>query len=191
MDRSDIEPDRLRRLTREEYRRIGETGIWNAERVELLRGLVVRMTLADPRHDEAIERLQNLLIAGLAGRARIRVQSGFAASDDSEPVPDLFVFPPGDYAYERPTRAQWIIEVSNTSLSYDRQAKAEVYAESGVPEYWIVDLNARAIEVLDRPDAGRYTRRRSFAAGEHVAPAAYPDLLVDVAAVIPEPRQPG
>lgn len=189
MDQSDIEPERLRRLTRTEYHRLGETGIWNGERVELLRGLVVRMSPPDPRHDETIERFQNRLIPGLQGRARVRIQSGFVASDDSEPLPNVFVFPLGDYAYELPSVALWLIEVANTSLSYDRNAKAEVYAEAGVPEYWIVNLNGRCIEVLDQPENGRYKRRRVFGAGEQLAPAAFPDLLLAVSELVPAPHR--
>lgn len=187
MDRSEIEPDRLRRLTRAEYHRLGETGVWNGERVELLRGLVVQMSPPDPRHDETIERLQNRLVPALQGRARVRTQSAFVASDESEPLPDVFVFPPGDYTYEFPSVALWIIEVANSSLSYDRNAKAEVYGEAGVPEYWIVNLIARCIEVLDQPEDGRYRRRRVFGEREQLAPSAFPDLLLAVTELVPAP----
>src|SRR5205085_6057891 len=102
-----------------------------------------------------------------------------------EPQPDLLVFPPGDYRAENPTRALLVVEVSETTLAYDRGAKSALYAEAGVPEYWIVDLVDGVVEVRDQPAGFRFGRARTYRRGDSVAPAAFPDLQVEVSKILP------
>src|SRR5262245_31776495 len=109
---------------------MAELGLFADERVELLYGVIVRMTPKSPPHDSGIDTLTELLVLALHGKATIRVQNAFAASDHSEPEPDLAVVPKADYSRAHPTAAWLIVEVAHSSLRTDRGVKAKLYAES-------------------------------------------------------------
>jgi Uma2 family endonuclease len=168
-------------MTRAEYDRLARLDFFRGEHVELVRGIVVAMSPIGPPHSNAVSRLDRLLHPRLLDRAVVRVQQPFVAHDDSEPEPDIAVVPLGSYAVAHPDRAPWIIEVAESSLEYDRETKGPLYAASGVPEYWIVDIAGRAIEVYTEPAAAGYARMRRVTERESVAPAAFPDLAVTVA----------
>ena len=154
--------------------------MFDDERVELLRGVVVRMSPHDPRQAEAIRRLVRMFVLAAGERAVVSPQLSFAASDDSQPEPDLALLPPGDYAQAHPSQALLVMEVATTSLRKDRGVKAELYAEAGVPEYWIVNLVAREVEVLRAPEDGRYTEQVVRRPGEVLSPLALPGLHLPV-----------
>src|SRR5688572_1840129 len=120
LDPREIQPETVRPLRRREYEKLAELGLFEGERIELIEGAIVRMSPHGPAHDSTIDRLTELLVIALRGRARVRVQGAFAASDDSEPEPDVAVIPPRDYDDAHPTEAWLIIEVADTSLAKDR-----------------------------------------------------------------------
>jgi len=95
-------------------------GLFQDERVELLRGVLVKMSPQLAPHASTVQRLTQLLITRLQGRFALRVQSPLALSDDTEPEPDLAVVELGDYDTEHPTTARLVIEVSDTTLKRDR-----------------------------------------------------------------------
>ena len=166
------------------YERMVELGLFEEERVELLYGVIVRMSPHGPEHDAVLERLTDLLTRALASRARVRIQSGFAASDGSEPEPDVVVVPPGNYDDAHPSKAWLIIEVAQSSLAKDRGPKARLYAESAVEEYWIVNLVGNAIEVHTEPSEGRYRSVKSFERGERLRLRHFPDVEIEVARIL-------
>jgi Uma2 family endonuclease len=164
---------------------MGNLGFFRGERVELVEGIVVRMSPIGPAHASAVQRLTELLLPRLLGRATVRTQQPFVASDDSEPEPDVAVVPEGRYADRHPDAALLIVEVAESSLEYDRLTKGPLYAASRVGEYWVVDLVGRAVEVYTNPAHGSYTRTRRALEGESVTPSAFPDLTIDVAGLLP------
>jgi Uma2 family endonuclease len=168
-------------MTRSEYDRLGSLDFFRGERVELVHGMVVAMSPIRPPHANAVSTLQERLTLLLSGRAKVRVQQPFLAQDDSEPEPDLAVVPLGRYVEKHPDRALLIVEVAETSLEYDRKTKAPLYAASGVPEYWIVDIAGRAIEVYTEPTGDRYARMIRVTEGANVCPTAFADVVVAVA----------
>lgn len=170
-----------RLMSRDEYERLVAAGMFEDERVELIHGIVVRMAPIGPAHADPIDVLNRHFVRALDERAVVRVQLPFAASDDSEPEPDLALVPPRRYADRHPHQAFLVIEVADTSLGHDRETKGPLYASSGVPEYWIVDVNARSVLVYDTVVAGRFTRTREFPVGERVVPSAFADAALDVA----------
>jgi Uma2 family endonuclease len=105
--------------------------------------------------------------------------------DDSEPEPDVALVPLGDYSAKRPDRAFLVIEVADSSLAFDRETKAPLYASSNVAEYWVVDLAGRAIEVYTEAKAGRFTQVRRADSGGRVSPGAFPEVVLAVADVLP------
>ncbi|MEZ4220388.1 MAG: Uma2 family endonuclease [Polyangiaceae bacterium] len=172
---------RPRLLSRAEYDRMVAEGMFANERVELIRGILVEMSPIGSRHADPVDYLNRHFVRSLGDEAVVRVQQPFAASDDSEPEPDLALVPPRRYSDCHPDQAFLIIEVSDESLGYDRETKGALYAASGVPEYWIVDVRGRVVEVHDRPQGGVYERVQRFTAGDRLAPAAFPaaELRID------------
>jgi Uma2 family endonuclease len=112
------------------------------------------------------------------------VGSAYAASDDSEPLPDLSVVPPGNYDAAHPRTIWLVIEVSRSSLRKDRRIKAELYAECAVPEYWIVDLVHGAIEVRTAPRDGTYETVQTYRRGERIRTTRL-DIEIAVDDVLP------
>jgi Uma2 family endonuclease len=151
-----------RRFTREEYHRMGEAGLFANERVELLDGAVVAMSPHSTRHASAVARAVQALIVACGRTAHVRCQLPIVLDDSSEPEPDIAVCRPAadDFAasHPRPEDVMLVVEVAESSLAYDRGAKAAAYAASGIREYWIVDITTRTVEVLAEP-ASAYTRR--------------------------------
>ena len=120
----------------------------------------------------------------MLGRATVRAQSPFAAHELSEPEPDIAVVPRDDYATAHPAQAYLIIEVADSSLAQDRDAKREVYALSGVPEYWIVNLRERCIEVHTSPAGRAYGSVMRVEHGQSLRPQRFPDVEIGVSDVI-------
>lgn len=179
VDPKQLEPERIRPLRRVEYDRLVELGIFDEdEKIELLRGVLVAMSPQGADHGYVIERLTKLLIDALGDRGRLRPQTPFAASELSEPEPDLAVYPPAPYVRAHPDRALLVIEIAYSSLRKDRGIKAEIYAEAEVPEYWIVDLVHGAVEVRTAPQDGHYGRTVTYGRGERIALVAFPDLTL-------------
>ncbi|HEU5058377.1 MAG TPA: Uma2 family endonuclease [Kofleriaceae bacterium] len=172
------EPLRIRPLRRVEYDRLVDLGVFDDERIELLRGALVEMSPQGAPHADCSAQLVKMLILRLGERASVRAHSPFAATDDSEPEPDVAVNPPRRYSDGHPQAAHLLIEVADSSLRKDRGIKSEIYAEAGVPEYWIVDVVRAVVEVRTAPVDGHYTRITTYRRGESIALAAFPDVAL-------------
>ena len=109
-----------------------------------------------------------------------RVRRSFAAADDSEPVPDVLVLPSRDYGAAHPDEALLAIEVSDSSLHRDRTIKRDLYAVAGIPEYWVVNLTADAVEVYADPAEGRYRHVRTVEPGSSISLVSFPDVAISV-----------
>lgn len=174
-----------RLFTREEYHRMAEVGILKpSDRVELIRGEIVQMSPPGRRHVAFVDNLNQLLVLRLAGRAIVSVQNPVVLADDTEPQPDLAVHRRRPVPYkEREAHADdvlLLIEVAETSLTYDRTTKLRLYAEAGVPEYWVVDCAAENIEVYRTPGPRGYHEVRRVAGSATVALWAFPDVALTI-----------
>ncbi len=134
LDVERLAPERLRPLKRSEYDRLVAMGVFEGERIELLYGTLVEMSLQEPPHANPVQELTERLMTALAGRAKVRIQLPFIAADESEPEPDVAVVPLGDYSREHPSRAHFVVEVAHSSLRKDREVKGPLYAASEVAE---------------------------------------------------------
>jgi Uma2 family endonuclease len=177
-----------RRFTRKEYYRMAETGILGRrERVELIRGEIVQMAPIGPRHSAFVDNLARLLIRRLPDEVIVRVQGQIALADDTEPQPDLTVLRRGTVPYK--DRDAWaedavlVIEVADSSLAYDRTTKRRLYAEAGIPEYWVVDCAAETIEVHRGPGPDGYRDVRLVTAATTLAAQAFPDVALSTAEI--------
>ena len=185
-----VEVAAARRLfNREEYHRMGEVGILKpTDRVELIRGEIVEMSPIGDRHVAFVDNLTMLLAPRLVGRAIVSVQNPVALADDTEPQPDLKVLRRRPAPYKDGTA--WgedvllLIEVAETSLRYDRSTKLRLYAEAGIPEYWVVDCVGESVEVHRTPHAGGYRDISRVTGGTAtVTPQAFPDVTLTLAEI--------
>lgn len=179
-----IEPEQIRPFSRAEYGRMIELGLFADERVELIRGVLVKMSPQLAAHASTVTRLNALLTPRLAGRFGVRIQLPLAVSDDSEPEPDVAIVELGNYDVEHPRTAQLVIEVSDTTLRRDR-AKASIYASAGVSEYWIVNLAMRTVEAASSPDGDRYAETRTLRDGDVLRARAFGDVALAVTEIFP------
>jgi len=170
-----------RRFTRAEYHRMAEVGILRKhDRVELIKGEIVEMSPIGRRHKAFVTNLAELLILRLVDRARVSVQCGVVLADDTEPEPDVTVLRRRSVPYkEREAHTEdvlLLIEVADSSLAYDRSTKLRLYAEAGIPEYWVVDCNAEAIEVYRGPGPEGYGDVNRITGTATLTLHAFPDV---------------
>lgn len=173
------------RFTVEDYYRMAESGILREDdRVELIDGEIIEMPPIGPGHAGTVEELGDLIRSRLPTTARVRTQNPVRLGLRSEPEPDLAVVTrrEGYYRQEHPTPADvlLLIEVADSSLEYDRQTKAPMYAHAGIPELWIINLMDRVIEVYREPSAAGYQQVQISRPGDLLAPLAFPDLRIAV-----------
>jgi Uma2 family endonuclease len=181
LDPAPLYPEKLRPLRRVEYERMVELGLFEDERIELLRGALVAMSPQKGPHANGTARLGESLIVALAGRAHVRQHSPIALSEDSEPGPDIAVVALGDYSKEHPATALLVVEVADSSLRKDRQVKADLYAEAGINEYWILNVVDLVLEVHRDPAGDHYASVTSHGRSATVSMLAFPDVHVRVA----------
>jgi len=150
------------RFTTEEYNWLAEVGLLNGEpAVELIEGEIIHMAPMGTQHGNVVQRLHTVLQTALDGRAVINIQRVFRLSNITEAQPDLIVLKPDrDYHSTKfPTGSDTllVIEVSDTSFSYDHDIKVPLSAAHDVPEVWIVDLGMSCLRFFRSPVRGRYT----------------------------------
>ncbi len=174
-------------FTASEFTRMAETDVFgHDDRLELIEGEIVEMSPIGKRHAAIVRRLNNLLTRQLgADKVLVDAQNPVVLGDLSEPQPDLALLRPRPdfYADEHPGPEDvlLLIEVADSSLAYDRDVKVPIYARYGIPEVWIVDVAAAAVEVYRGPTAGGYAdvERRTRGAAI-VAPELLPQLRLSV-----------
>lgn len=174
-----------RYFTVDEYHRMGEAGIFSEDdRVELIEGEILKMSPIGSRHAASVNRLTRHLNNLLGNRAIVAVQNPILLNDFSEPQPDVSILKPRDdfYAQGLPTPVDvlLVIETADTSLAHDRDIKLPAYARSAIPEVWIVDLPAQAVEVHADPINGVYRDVRSYRRGDAMMPVHFSDLAIVV-----------
>jgi Uma2 family endonuclease len=173
----------IRPLRRLEYDCLVELGTFEDERLELLGGMLVVREPQGALHAGILGWLSSTLIPRLVDRATVRIQSPIALSDVSEPEPDVAVVPLGDYRDAHPDRALLIIEVADSSVRKDRKIKAPLYASAGVPEYWVVDLPDKSLEVHRSPSGDTYQDVTAYRRGDVVFPVSFPELRLQVSEI--------
>lgn len=181
---------RRRRFTVHDYHAMADAGILHPDdRVELIDGEIIEMAAMGSPHAESVDRLTELLVPQVLGKARVRVQSSVRLSDLSEPQPDVSLLRSRDGGYgdghPGPPDTLLIIEVSHTTLGYDRGVKLPLYATTRIPEVWIVDVDAEAVEVYRDPAPGEYREKRIARRGDVLHPALLPEVAVPVEAILP------
>lgn len=145
----------VRKMTVDEYYLAADTGVFDpSEKLELLRGEVVTRVTQNSPHAWATARLVDLL-REISPQGVLRCQAPLRLDEFNEPEPDvvLAIGPHENYMHRHPAPANTllVVEVADTSLRTDRNLKGPLYAEFGIPEYWILDLKGRRLEVYREP----------------------------------------
>jgi Uma2 family endonuclease len=172
-----------RRFTVHDYHRMGEAGILSPrDRVELLDGEVVTLSPIGPRHGAAVDRATRAFVTAVGDSAIVRVQGSVRLDLYTEPEPDIVLLRPRSDFYASthpgPSDILLIIEVADSSLEYDRDVKASVYASAGVPEYWIADVNEHRVHCFSEPASGTYRTMTALGRAHSLAPLLLPACTV-------------
>lgn len=180
---------RRHKLTVAQYHRMAETGVLAPDaRVELLEGVIVDMAPIGSRHAAVVKRLNALLTHAVGPRAIVSVQDPIRLGDHDEPQPDLALLRPRAdyYAEAAPTAADalLVVEVAQSSAAYDREVKLPLYAQHGVPEVWLLDLDAALLHVCRAPSDGRYTAVSATATPGPTPVALLAGVTVDLTGVL-------
>lgn len=176
LDPEDIKPSGVRRLLRAEYDQLVELGAFDGEKIELLRGQLVTMSPIGIPHRRLTVWMTRFLIEHLDHGYEVHPALPLAASDDSEPEPDMMVVR-GDPPQLEVTAPLLVMEFSDSSLRKDRKVKLPIYAEAGVPEYWIFDLSRDGklvVEVYTDPTPSGYRSMKSYRDGDVLRPSQVP-----------------
>ena len=160
------------RWTVAEYHRMADSGLLStSDRVELIEGEMIDMAPIGSRHAYLVDKLVQVLTRN-SGSCLVRAQNPILLGERSEPQPDVALVRDKSYMEAHPTASDvlLIIEVADTTLEYDRDVKLSLYARHGIPEVWLLDVNAREITVYREPTGGQYRLIRKPTATETVSP---------------------
>ena len=172
-------------FTVSEYARMGASGVFAPnDRVELIEGEIVEMSPVGSRHAACVDLLATNLHGQLQGRAIVRTQSPIQLDEFSEPQPDiaLLKFREDFYrdAHPSPSEVLLVIEVSDTTIRYDREVKIPLYARAGIPEALIFNLSDEQLEYYAQPEAGMYRVRRTLKRGDRFESSSSAGVVLDL-----------
>jgi Uma2 family endonuclease len=179
-----------RRWSVDEYHRMIAAGILApGDRVELLEGQIIEMVPQEPPHAAATSSFGNDFVLLFAGKAWVRQQLPITIAPNSEPEPDIAVvrIDPNRYRdrHPYPEDVYLLIEISNSTLNYDRERKGKIYARANVPEYWIVDINQKQILVFRNPQGERYQIEQTLNWTNKIVPLAFPEIEIELSKLLP------
>ena len=174
-----------RLFTVADYYQMAKSGIFSEDdRVELMDGEIHEMCAVDAIHSAIVNRLNNMLNSRVGERFIISVQDPIRLNDLTEPQPDLAILRWHDdfYEQEHPTPGDVlvVVEVSNSSLNYDRTEKLPRYAAAGIPEVWLVNLERQCVEQYTQPEQDEYSIKRIVRRGAMLTSKVVDDLQLPI-----------
>ncbi len=172
-------------FTVKEYHLMNEAGVFGEdERLELIEGEIIQMAAIGTRDASCVNRLARRFSLIPEDLATFAIQNPVQLTERTEPQPDVVLLEPrADYyatAHPIPSEVLLLVEVSDSTIDFDRDVKVPNYARSGIQEVWLWDLEANCLEVYRDPTANGYTSIQRFERGEIVSPLAFPDFQVSV-----------
>ncbi|NJN46109.1 MAG: Uma2 family endonuclease [Candidatus Competibacteraceae bacterium] len=179
-----------RRWTVAEYHRMGEVGLLrDDERMELIEGNIIEIAPIGSEHAGHLNDLNRYFALLMARKqAVVAIQNPVALAEDSEPQPDMTLLRWRDDCYRnahpRPDEVLLLIEVADSSVQDDRAVKVPLYARYGIPEFWLVNLPERRLEVYRDPQEGQYCQVTEYRSGT-VSPAVFPEVAIEPAELFP------
>jgi Uma2 family endonuclease len=174
-----------RKFTVEQYQQMIESGIIaEGERVELIRGEIIEMAAIGRRHAAGVNRLVRLFTQIIGDRAIISPQNPVQLDNNSAPQPDIALLHPRADFYEaghpQPQDIFLLVEVADSTVETDREVKIPLYAEQGIVEVWLVDINAQCVEVYREPSPTNYQNIQKFQRGQNLVIQAFPDINITI-----------
>lgn len=172
-------------FTVDDYHRMADAGVFEPEeRVELIEGEIIKMSPIGHKHMVAVNRATDSLTGALRRKAIVSIQNPLRLNNYNEPQPDIVVFKwrPDFYAAKPYTLedALLVLEMSDATVAYDTKVKVPLYAKTGVPEVWIVNLRSNAILGFRDPSGNTYKTHSTFRSGHTIAALAFPDVVFPV-----------
>ncbi len=173
-------------FTVHEYYKMADAGILGdyPHRTELIDGEIIEMSPMGVRHAAVVARVNDLLVPLFKGRALLRPQLPLRLNDFNEPQPDIVLLKPRRdyYSLKHPGPADvfLVMEISDSSLKYDRDVKLRIYAAARLPEVWIADVPGGSLLVYRDPSLKSYKTSLSFRRGDTLSCLAFPDIKLAV-----------
>lgn len=182
-----------RLFTVDEYLDMVKAGVLHKEdRIELMDGKIIIMAPIGDYHEFGTDWLNMLLASVLFGQAMVRIQGSIRLHSRSAPEPDVAVLRLRSFDDIRPYYPDdiyFVIEVADSSLSYDSGPKLASYAAAGIPEVWVANLRIREVTVYSDPSGSEYATATVYRAGDSISPQAFPDLVLAVDEFMPPPTR--
>jgi len=177
-----VENPHLFKFTAKRFHLMYEKGIFTeSERFELINGEIIAMSPIGTKHAACVNRLSKLFWEKLGNQVIVSVQNSILLDDKSQPQPDIAVLKYRDDFYEEalpvPEDILLIVEVADSSLEYDRDVKANLYAAVGIPEMWLFDVNAKIITAFSRPAELGYKQSCRYTQGDSFSILAFDDVV--------------
>lgn len=173
------------RLTVEQYYKMAEVGILGIEqRTELIEGEIIEMSPIGAKHAGTINRLSRVLSPRISAQSIISIQNSIRLNDKSEPQPDLAILHLRDDCYTEsiptPDDVFLLIEVSDSTLKYDRDIKIPLYAKAGIPEVWIANIEEQVFEVYKSLNQNSYEQVQNYEKGEVTSMSMLADIEIAI-----------
>jgi Uma2 family endonuclease len=177
------------RFTVAQYHQMARSHIFQPEeKLELIEGEILQMSPVGLKHAKTVKLLNHLLTYQLYNQAIIGVQDPIQLDDFSEPQPDLSILKIQADFYEleipKSKDIYWLIEVSDSTIKYDRDTKIPLYAANNIPEVWVVNLNDHLLEIYRQPENNHYQKYQKFTPNQTVSPLAFPDLIINLSEIL-------
>lgn len=165
--------------TVDNYHRMIEAGILADVKAELLRGEIIEMAPEGKPHAHLSSTAADVIREKLAGQVKVREAKPITLENDSEPEPDIAVVQDlGDLYLEHHPFAEnvfWLVEYADSSLQKDLDVKSQLYAEAGIPEYWVINLKQMELVVFTDPQGDRYQNQQTLTEGQ-ITPVQFPQV---------------
>ena len=189
-----VEEPRRFRWSKKEYHQMAELGMFEGKRTEFLDGDIIEMPTMKSPHATALELTYNAVREVFTKDFAVRSQSPIDFDENFETVPDVFVISGNarDFRDKLPQTADLVIEISDTTLSYDRNRKASLYAKFGIKDYWVLNLKNRTLEVYRQPIEDEnafygfnFAEKTTYTETGDASPLVKPDAKIKVADILP------
>lgn len=175
-----------------DFYRLEDLGFFDGKKVELIRGEIIELEPMKSPHATSVQLVSDALLKVFKKDASVRQQLPLALSKQNEPLPDIAVVTGSvrDYSEAHPKSALLVVEIAETTLLYDRTTKAEIYAQAGISEYWILNLKERTVEAYRNPSKNGsrkyyYAEQTIYREDQFISPLAMPKAKLKVAEFLP------
>lgn len=177
-----------RKFTVEQYHKMSEVGILTeSDRVELIKGEIVEMSPIGLKHAATVNRLNQLFYRKLGDRVLVSIQNPIQLTNNSEPQPDVALLKPRADFYETQTPEIKdifaLVEVADTTIIYDRDVKIPLYAENGISEVWLIDVNNQSLTIYCQPTPEGYQTIQTLNGNQNFSLLVFPEITINVSEI--------